>query len=56
MDPDLESVIRQTLADTAAAGHDHLGQAEFAVKAVLRVRPDMTALEALTVVNLVRWR
>jgi hypothetical protein len=54
MDRDLENVIRQALADAAAAGRDHLGQTEVAVRAVLRVRPDMTASEALTAVNLVR--
>jgi hypothetical protein len=54
MAPDLVNVIRQALADAAAAGRDHLGQTELAVQAVLRARPDMTASEALTAVNLVR--
>ena len=53
MDPDLENVIRQTLGDAKAAGRDYLTQTEHAVRAVLRVRPDMTASEALTAVNLV---
>jgi hypothetical protein len=56
MDPDLENVIRQTLADAEAAGRDHLAQTERAVRAVLQARPDMTASEALTVVDLVRRR
>ncbi len=54
MDPDLENVIRQALADAAAAGRDHLGQTELAVQAVLRARTDMTASDALTAVNLAR--
>ena len=55
MDPDLENVIRQALADAQAAGRDHLvGQTELAVRAVQRARPDMTASEALAAVNLVR--
>ncbi len=54
MDPDLENVIRQALADAEAAGKDYLGQTEEAVRAVLQARPDMTASDALTAVNLVR--
>ncbi len=33
---------------------DHLSQTELAVRAVQRARPDMTASDALTAVNLVR--
>ena len=54
MDPDLENVIRQALGDALAAGRDHLSQTELAVRAVQRVRPDMTASDALAAVNLVR--
>ena len=55
MDPDLENVIRQALADAQAAGRDHLvGQTELAVRAVQQARPDMTASDALAAVNLVR--
>ncbi len=54
MTPDLENVIRQALGDALAAGKDHLSQTELAVQAVQRVRPDMTASDALTAVNLVR--
>ena len=54
MDPDLENVIRQALADAKAAGRDHLSQNELAVRAVQRARPDMTASDALAAVNLVR--
>ncbi len=53
MDPDLENVIRQALADAGAAGRDYQGQTEEAVRAVLQARPDMTASEALAAVNLV---
>ncbi len=54
MDLDLENVIRQALGDALAAGRDHLSQTELAVRAVQRVRPDMTASDALAAVNLVR--
>ncbi len=52
MDPDLENVIRQALAD--AGGQDYLSQTELAVRAVQRARPDMTASAALAAVSLVR--
>ncbi len=51
---DLDTVIRQALADAHAAGRDHLTQTELAVRAVLQARPDMTASEALSAVVLVR--
>ncbi len=54
MDPDLENVIRQALADAKAAGKDYLSQTELAVRAAQRVRPDMTASDALAAVNLVQ--
>ncbi len=54
MDPDLENVIRQALADAEAAGKDYQGQTETAVRAVLQARPDMTASDALVAVNSVR--
>ena len=54
MDPDLENVIRQALGDALAVGRDHTGQTELAIEAVQRVRPDMTASDALAAVNLVR--
>ncbi len=58
MDPDLENVIRQTLADALAAGGDYLSlsQIQEAVRAVQQARPDMTAADALAAVNLVRRR
>ncbi len=54
MDPDLENVIRQALEDAQAAGKDHISQTWLAIQAVQRARPDMTASDALTAVNLVR--
>ncbi len=39
MDPDLENVIRQALADAQAAGRDHLSQTGLAVRAVLQLVP-----------------
>ncbi len=54
MDQDLRHVIHQALEDARAAGRDHLTQTELAVRAVLQVRPDMTAPAALAAVNLVR--
>jgi hypothetical protein len=54
MDQDLRHVIQQALEDARAAGRDHLTQTELAVRAVLQVRPDMTAPAALTAVDLIR--
>ena len=51
---DLHHVIEQALEDAGAAGRNHLTQTELAVRAVLRVRSDMTAPDALTAVNLAR--
>ncbi len=51
MDPDLETVIRQTLEDSRAAGNDYFTETREAVRAVLKVRPEMTAPEALTAVR-----
>ncbi len=55
MDPDLENVIRQALADARSAGRDHLGQTELAVQMVMQARPDLTASEALAAVSRVGW-
>ncbi len=54
MDPDLEKVIRQTLADAQAAGRDQMVQTMIAVQAVQQARPDMTAADALAAVNRIR--
>ena len=54
MNPAIENVARQALADAQEAGPDHLTQTDLAVRAVLRARPDMTASEALSAVEVVR--
>ncbi len=54
IDPDLDKVIRQTLEDAQAAGKTHMSQTVLAVQAVRQARPDMTAFDALAVVNLMR--
>ncbi len=51
MDPDLDTVIRQALADARAAGKDYFTETREAVLAVLKVRPVMTVSEALTSVR-----
>ncbi len=56
MDPDLETVIRQTLEDARAAGRDYFTQTREAVRAVLKVRPDMTFSEASRKVEVVQRR
>ncbi len=54
MDPDLENVIRQALADAESAGRDYLSQTEDAVRVVCQARPDMTASEARAAMELMR--
>ena len=56
MDPDLETVIRQALEDARADGKDQITQTKAAVRAVLKVRPDMTVSEASRKVEVVRRR
>ncbi len=54
MDPELDSIIRQALADAQAAGRDYLGQTEKAIQLVRLVRPGMMTLGALSELNRVR--
>ena len=54
MDRDLEDVIRRALAESQAAGKDHLTLTEEAVRTVLQVFPDMKAPDALAQVNRLR--
>ncbi len=54
MDESLERIIRQALEEARATGRDYLTQTELAVRVVRQVRPDMTAPEALTAVEVVR--
>ena len=51
---DLEYVIRQALEEAMAAGYDHMAQTVLAVQAIQQARPDMTAADALAVVNRMR--
>ena len=52
MDPELDNIIRQALADAQAAGRDYLSQTEETIQAA--ARPGMTASGALSAVNRVR--
>ncbi len=52
MDPELDNIIRQALADAQAAGRDYLSQTEETIQAA--ARPRMTTLGALSAVNRVR--
>ncbi len=54
MEPDLDNVIRQALEEAQAAGKAHMSQTVLAVQAVQRARSDMTTVDALAAVNLVR--
>jgi len=52
---DLIQLIRRSLEDARARGRDDLDQADYAVRTVMTVRPDLTAAEAATAVDEVRW-
>ncbi len=54
MDESLTRIIAQALAEARDKGLDHIGQTEHAVRAVLAVRPDMTASAAMQAVNRLR--
>ncbi len=54
IDDDLIHIIAQALADAREKRLDDVDQTGHAVRAVLIARPDMTASDALQVVN--RWR
>ena len=53
-EPDLHRIVAAALADARDQGVDYTGQTERAVRAVLAVRPDMTAAMALSVVRRAR--
>ena len=42
-DDDLAGIVARALAEARDKGLDHIGQTEHAVRAVLALRPDMTA-------------
>lgn len=54
MDISLERIIRHALEEAQPAGRDYQTQTELAVRAIRDARPEMTASEALAMVNLVR--
>ena len=53
-DKHLERVIRRTILIADLGGQDYTTQNKVAVRTVRGMRPDMTASEALSIVNLVR--
>ena len=53
-DDDLAGIVARALAEARDKGLDHIGQTEHAVRAVLAVRPDMTASAAILAVNRLR--
>ena len=54
MNSDLENVIRQAIEKALAAGKDHMAQTVLAVQAIQRARTDITAADAVAVVNRMR--
>ena len=51
MDRVLQRVIARAAGDAQALGRDMTGQSQAADAAVLTVRPDMSAIEAMRMVN-----
>ncbi len=54
MEESLTRIIAQALVEARDKGLDHIGQTGHAVRAVLAVRPDMTASAAMLAVNRLR--
>ncbi len=54
MDEDLAKIVRNALDEAEAAGRDHSGQTEHAVRRVLELRHDMTEADARNAINLVQ--
>ena len=52
----LDTVIEQVLGEAKTSGHGPVGQIDLATRAVLKARPDMSALDALEAVEKVRRR
>lgn len=50
----LDGVIAQALGEAKAAGHGPVGQIDLAAQAVLKARPEISALDALEAVEKVR--
>ena len=53
-DDDLEGIVERALAEARDKVLEHIGYTEHAVRAVLAVRPDMTASAAMQAVNRLR--
>ena len=51
MQLELTTVIIQAVADAHKDGLDYTGETKYAVRAVLRVRPDLDTSEALSAVD-----
>ena len=54
VDGHLERVIRRTILDAKLSGKDYPTQNKVAAHTVRRIRPDMTASEAVALVDLAR--
>ncbi len=54
VDGHLERVIRRTILDAKLSGKDYPTQNKIAAHTVRRIRPDMTASEAMAAVDLAR--
>ena len=54
VDKHLERVIRRTILDAKLSGKDYPTQNEVAAHTVRRIRPDMTASEAVAAVDVAR--
>ena len=54
MDESLERIISEALEEARAKGRDYITQTQLAVRAVRLARPDLTASDALALVNLAR--
>jgi hypothetical protein len=54
VDRHLERVIRRTILDAQLSGKDYPTQDKVAAHTVRRIRPDMTASEAVALVDLAR--
>lgn len=55
-DADLAGIVARAITEARDKGLDHIGQTEHVVRAVLAVRPDMTASAAMQVVKRCRYQ
>ena len=53
-DDDLAGIVARAIVEARDKGLDYIGQTGHAVRAVLAVRPDMTASAAMQAVNRLR--